>query len=141
VATGPKRKIHNPQPLKNLQPCSIAWSMCAFFAEPQTNLYSCQATFVPSPENSRYHLLPRVRGHLLAKLGRFDHARPQVERAATLTPNARELLLERARACLSPQAPLYNRRHPCVHKRVGYRGMDIGNPERGQPNENVGEKS
>jgi len=50
-----------------------------------------------------------VRGHLLAKLGRFDQARPQVERAATLTPNARELLLERARACLSPQAPLYNR--------------------------------
>ncbi len=48
-----------------------------------------------------YHLLPSVRGDLLAKLGRFDEARAELERAASLTRNAREreLLLERAAAC------------------------------------------
>jgi RNA polymerase sigma factor (sigma-70 family) len=47
-----------------------------------------------------YHLLPSVRGDLLAKLGRFDAARTELERAASLTRNARErkLLLERAEA-------------------------------------------
>ncbi|MGH7629631.1 MAG: RNA polymerase sigma factor [Gemmatimonadales bacterium] len=47
-----------------------------------------------------YHLLPSVRGDLLAKLGRFDEARAEFERAASLTRNARErdLLLERAAA-------------------------------------------
>jgi RNA polymerase sigma factor (sigma-70 family) len=48
-----------------------------------------------------YHLLPSVRGDLLTKLGRFDEARAELERAAGLTRNAREreLLLERAAAC------------------------------------------
>jgi RNA polymerase sigma-70 factor (ECF subfamily) len=48
-----------------------------------------------------YHLLPSVRGDLLAKLGRFDAARTELERAASLTRNARErkLLLQRAEAC------------------------------------------
>ena len=47
-----------------------------------------------------YHLLPGVRGDLLAKLGRFDEARMEFEHAATLTRNEREraLLLERAKA-------------------------------------------
>ena len=47
-----------------------------------------------------YHLLPSVRGDLLNKLGRFDEARQEFERAASLTRNARErtLLLERASA-------------------------------------------
>jgi RNA polymerase sigma-70 factor (ECF subfamily) len=47
-----------------------------------------------------YHLLPSVRGDLLAKLGRVDEARAEFERAASLTRNAREreLLLERAAA-------------------------------------------
>jgi RNA polymerase sigma-70 factor (ECF subfamily) len=45
-----------------------------------------------------YHLLPSVRGDLLAKLGRVDEARAEFERAASLTRNAREraLLLDRA---------------------------------------------
>jgi RNA polymerase sigma-70 factor (ECF subfamily) len=45
-----------------------------------------------------YHLLPSVRGDLLAKLGRFDEARAEFARAAALTKNApeRELLLARA---------------------------------------------
>ena len=48
-----------------------------------------------------YHLLPSVRGDLLAKLGRYDEARDEFERAATLTRNTREsrLLLDRAAAC------------------------------------------
>jgi RNA polymerase sigma factor (sigma-70 family) len=54
-----------------------------------------------APSLKQYHLLPSVRGDLLVKLGRFDEARAEFERAASLTKNAREqtLLLERARAC------------------------------------------
>lgn len=50
------------------------------------------------PSLKEYHLLPSVRGDLLAKLGRKDEAREEIERAASLTGNARErdLLLERA---------------------------------------------
>ena len=50
------------------------------------------------PALKGYHLLPSVRGDLLAKLGRFAEARAEFERAATLTRNERErtLLLERA---------------------------------------------
>ena len=46
-----------------------------------------------------YHLLPSVRGDLLAKLGRNDEARLEFERAAALTQNTRErtLLLEARR--------------------------------------------
>jgi predicted RNA polymerase sigma factor len=53
------------------------------------------------PQLRGYHLLPAVRGDLLAKLGRLDEARGEFERAASLTRNAREreLLLERAAAC------------------------------------------
>jgi RNA polymerase sigma factor (sigma-70 family) len=53
------------------------------------------------PSLKAYHLLPSVRGDLLRKLGRFDEARAEFERAATLTRNAREreLVLDRARAC------------------------------------------
>ncbi|MFD8486794.1 RNA polymerase sigma factor [Streptomyces sp. NPDC059712] len=45
-----------------------------------------------------YHLLPSVRGDLLARLGRTAEAREEFERAASLTRNAREraLLLHRA---------------------------------------------
>jgi predicted RNA polymerase sigma factor len=53
------------------------------------------------PALSRYHLLPSVRGDLLAKLGRAGEARADFERAALMTKNGREreLLLARARAC------------------------------------------
>jgi RNA polymerase sigma factor (sigma-70 family) len=48
-----------------------------------------------------YHLLPSVRGDLLEKLGRFQQARAEFERAASLTRNERErhLLSQRAQAC------------------------------------------
>ena len=54
-----------------------------------------------------YHLLPSVRGDLLKKLSRFGEARAEFERAASLTQNARErqLLLDRARSCVSVSTP------------------------------------
>ena len=59
------------------------------------------------PSLEGYHLLPSVRGDLLAKLGRSDEARAEFERAATLTRNAREreLLLLRAGACIRGSSP------------------------------------
>jgi RNA polymerase sigma factor (sigma-70 family) len=52
------------------------------------------------PSLKAYHLLPAVRGDLLDRLGRFDEARAEFERAASLTRNARErdVLLGRAAA-------------------------------------------
>jgi RNA polymerase sigma factor (sigma-70 family) len=59
---------------------------------------------VSEPSLASYHLLPSVRGDLLAKLGRRAEARGELERAAALTHNAREraLLLARAAACAEP---------------------------------------
>jgi RNA polymerase sigma-70 factor, ECF subfamily len=59
------------------------------------------------PSLRDYHLLPSVRGDLLKKLGRFDEARTEFERAAAMTRNAREreLLLDRARTCAGSSAP------------------------------------
>ena len=59
------------------------------------------------PSLRGYHLLPSVRGDFLKKLSRFDEARAEFERAASLTRNAREreLLLDRARACAVGLAP------------------------------------
>jgi RNA polymerase sigma-70 factor, ECF subfamily len=50
------------------------------------------------PSLEGYHLLPAVRADFLTKLGRFDEARAELDRAASLTRNERErkLLLERA---------------------------------------------
>lgn len=58
------------------------------------------------PSLKTYHLLPGVRGDLLARLGRFDEARAEFERAASLTRNAREreVLLKRAAACVCGSA-------------------------------------
>ena len=56
-------------------------------------------TLLDVPALRNYHLLPSVRGDLLAKLGRHAEAQAEFERAAGLTQNEREraLLLERAR--------------------------------------------
>jgi RNA polymerase sigma factor (sigma-70 family) len=58
------------------------------------------------PSLKGYHLLPSVRGDLLHKLGRFDEARAEFERAASMTQNERErrLLAERARAAAAAGA-------------------------------------
>jgi predicted RNA polymerase sigma factor len=54
---------------------------------------------ISEPSLKNYHLLPSVRGDLLAKLNRKGEAQAEFKRAASLTRNAREreLLLERAR--------------------------------------------
>jgi RNA polymerase sigma factor (sigma-70 family) len=59
------------------------------------------------PSLRDYHLLPSVRGDLLAKLGRRDEAGIEFRRAAALARNVREraLLLDRAEACLAPPGP------------------------------------
>jgi RNA polymerase sigma factor (sigma-70 family) len=59
------------------------------------------------PALKTYHLLPSVRGDLLAKLGRFDEAAGEFERASALTGNTREqaLLQQRAAACARGEAP------------------------------------
>src|SRR3954469_15549287 len=64
-------------------------------------------TLTAEPSLRGYHLLPSVRGDLLAKLGRNEEARVEFERAATLTRNAREreLLLDRAAASARAQRP------------------------------------
>jgi RNA polymerase sigma factor (sigma-70 family) len=56
---------------------------------------------VSQPSLRSYHLLPSVRGDLLAKLHRFTEARAEFERAASLTENTREraMLLDRAARC------------------------------------------
>jgi RNA polymerase sigma factor (sigma-70 family) len=53
------------------------------------------------PSLQSYHLLPSVRGDLLARLGRFEEAQSELRRAVSLAGNSRErkLLLDRAAAC------------------------------------------
>jgi predicted RNA polymerase sigma factor len=61
-------------------------------------------TLVGERTLASYHLLPAVRGDFLSKLGRWDEARAEFERAASLTRNTREqeLLRARAEACVDP---------------------------------------
>jgi predicted RNA polymerase sigma factor len=49
------------------------------------------------PVLSGYHLLPSVRGDLLLKLGRFEEAREEIQRAISMTQNLREQELLRKR--------------------------------------------
>jgi predicted RNA polymerase sigma factor len=57
-------------------------------------------------ELAQYHLLPSVRGDFLEKLGRYEEARGEFLRAASLTRNTREqaVLLARATACAEAMA-------------------------------------
>ncbi|MGE5175820.1 MAG: RNA polymerase sigma factor [Hyphomicrobiales bacterium] len=59
------------------------------------------------PALARYHLLPSVRGELLARLGKFPEAAEEAARAASLTRNEREraLLLDRAAAYARGERP------------------------------------
>jgi RNA polymerase sigma factor (sigma-70 family) len=50
------------------------------------------------PALAGYHLLPSVRGDLLAKLGRFEEARAELVRAVSLTQNLRERELLKRKA-------------------------------------------
>jgi RNA polymerase sigma factor (sigma-70 family) len=64
-------------------------------------------TLASEPSLKAYHLLPSVRGDFLFKLGRLAEAQVEFERAASLTRNAREreLLLDRAQACIGGLLP------------------------------------
>jgi len=81
------------------------------------------------PSLKHYHLLPSVRGDFLQKLDRFDEARTEFERAASLTRNTRErdLLLERAAACGRPPADpgslwlSHDENHPETYSATGGR--------------------
>jgi RNA polymerase sigma-70 factor, ECF subfamily len=66
--------------------------------EPALELVDALAS---EPALREFHLLPTVRGDLLAKLGRGEEARVEFQRAASLTKNAREraVLLERMAGC------------------------------------------
>ncbi|MES2423469.1 MAG: RNA polymerase sigma factor [Pseudomonadota bacterium] len=59
-------------------------------------------TLQSEPLMKNYHLLPSVRGDLLAKLGRHAEAQAAFHQAAGLTRNAREQALLRARAQALP---------------------------------------
>lgn len=85
-----------PSPIVELNR-AVAFAM-AF--GPEAGLEIANA-LMAEPSLNGYHLLPTVRGDLLFKLGRPEEARPEFERAASLTRNEREreLLLERARSC------------------------------------------
>lgn len=76
---------------------SVAYTM-AFGAETGLAIVD-QLTTAPSLKG--YHLLPTVRGDFLFRLGRFDEAKKEFLRAASLTQNAREqaLMLRRAEEC------------------------------------------
>ena len=64
-------------------------------------------SLMSEPSLKHYHLLPAVRGDLLAKLGRLEEARSEFARAAGLTRNERErkLLLDRAAGCAQGLPP------------------------------------
>jgi RNA polymerase sigma factor (sigma-70 family) len=78
----------------------------AMVAGPAAGLEIADA-LVAEPSLAGYHLLPSVRGDLLARLGRTDEARVEFERAASLTRNARDrkALLDRAAECGRDKAP------------------------------------
>ncbi|MFG3209321.1 RNA polymerase sigma factor [Streptomyces tendae] len=86
--------VRTPSPVVELNR-AVAVSM----AEGPAPALALVDALAAEPALRDYHLLPSVRGDLLARLGRTAEARAEFERAASLTRNARErtLLLHRAR--------------------------------------------
>jgi RNA polymerase sigma factor (sigma-70 family) len=78
---------------------------------PQAGLELVDA-LADEPSLADYHPLPSVRGDLLSRVGRYAEAHTELVRAAELTQNTRErqLLLERAAACVWASPPPMN--HP-----------------------------
>jgi predicted RNA polymerase sigma factor len=92
----------NPSPVVELNR-AVAVSM----AEGPAAALDLVDALASAPALQKYHLLPAVRGDLLAKLGRLDEARDEFARAASLTRNTREqaLLTRRAAACIPGATP------------------------------------
>jgi predicted RNA polymerase sigma factor len=92
----------NPSPIVELNR-AVAVSMAS---GPAAGLEIVDS-LVSEPVLANYHLLPSVRGDLLAKMGRHEEARIEFERAAGMTRNAREreFLLKRSRNSAG-EAPL-----------------------------------
>ena len=86
--------IVSPSPIIELNR-AVAHSM-AF--GPEAGLRLLEPLMRRRPRSRSYHLLPSVRGDFLNRLGRYDEARAEFQRAAEMTGNAREreLLLKRA---------------------------------------------
>ena len=93
-----------PSPVVELNR-AVAYSM-AFGPEAGLDIVDALGS---DPALRGYHLLPSVRGDLLGRLGRFEEARAELERAAALTRNAREGALLLERAALLEQAALLER--------------------------------
>ena len=85
-----------PSPVVELNR-AVAVSM-AFGPKPALEIVD---TLMSEPSLKSYHLLPAVRADILKRLGRFDEARNEFQRAASLAQNSRErtLLLSRAASC------------------------------------------
>jgi predicted RNA polymerase sigma factor len=64
------------------------------------------------PALEGYHLLPSVRGDLLARLGRHEEARAEFEQAASLTRNLSERRLLEQRAARSAAQAAAGERQP-----------------------------
>ncbi|MFE7559264.1 RNA polymerase sigma factor [Kitasatospora sp. NPDC057500] len=88
-----------PSPVVELNR-AVALSM----AEGPTVALEVVDALAAEPALRGYHLLPSVRGDLLARLGRGAEARAEFERAAGLTRNARERGLLLARAAEAAEA-------------------------------------
>jgi RNA polymerase sigma-70 factor (ECF subfamily) len=87
-----------PSPVVELNRAVAVGMACG----PQAALELVEA-LASEPALREFHLLPTVRGDLLAKLGRREEARVEFQRAASLTHNSREraVLLGRMAGCSS----------------------------------------
>ena len=87
-----------PSPVVELNRAVAVGMACG----PETALELVEA-LASEPALREFHLLPTVRGDLLAKLGRREEARVEFQRAASLTHNSREraVLLGRMAGCSS----------------------------------------
>jgi RNA polymerase sigma factor (sigma-70 family) len=88
--------LRTPSPIVELNR-AVAVGM-AFGPEPALAIID---NIKDEPKLAGYHLLPAVRGDLLARLGRHDEAQGEFERAASLTRNAKESALMLGRAAES----------------------------------------
>ncbi|WP_329571162.1 RNA polymerase sigma factor [Streptomyces sp. NBC_01361] len=88
----------------------LNWAVAVSMAEGPAAGLALVDALAGEPALRDYHLLPSVRGDLLERLGRYEEARAEFERAASLTRNEREreLLLARADKCREERGNPYS---------------------------------